>query len=103
MSPQPDYAALAELLKALGHPLRVRIVAVLAAGPEQVCALAQRLAARPSIVSQQLRILRMAGLVAVSRDNARAVYRLLDTRVVHILQCVGGRPSDAEPTSEARS
>ena len=83
-----DFADAADLLKALGHPLRLRIVTLLARGREHVGALAERLDIPPAIASQQLRILRMSGLVAVTRENGQAVYRLIDPRVVRLIRCM---------------
>ena len=80
--------AMAELLKALGNPLRLRIVALLAEGERHVSALAEALDVAPAIVSQQLRILRMEQLVAATRRNGQAVYRLIDSRVQRMLECI---------------
>jgi DNA-binding transcriptional ArsR family regulator len=49
--------------KAVGNPVRLRIVAALCEGEENVGGLAERLDLKQAIVSQQLRILRMSGLV----------------------------------------
>lgn len=89
---EPDsLSAAAELLRALGHPLRLRLVAALAEGPAHVGALAARLGVPPAIASQQLRILRMSELVAAVRAKGQAVYRLTDPRVVHLLACIAGQ------------
>jgi DNA-binding transcriptional ArsR family regulator len=53
---------LAEMLRALGHPLRLRIVSLLCKKDRRVIELIQVLGAPQAIVSQQLRILRMSGL-----------------------------------------
>lgn len=78
----------AELLRALGHPLRLRIVALLADEEMHVNAMAEALDVVPAIVSQQLRILRMPGLVAATRVNGQAVYRLTDPRISRLLDCM---------------
>ena len=83
-----DFADAADLLKALGHPLRLRIVERLARGREHVGALAERLDVPQAIASQQLRILRLSGLVAATRENGQAVYRLVDPRVVRLIRCM---------------
>jgi DNA-binding transcriptional ArsR family regulator len=71
----------AEILKAVAHPIRLRIVAILCQGPENVTGLAERLGESQAIVSQQLRILRMKGLVAAEREKGFAEYRLLETNL----------------------
>lgn len=78
----------AEILKALGHPLRLRIVALLSEGDAHVNAIAERLDAASAIVSQQLRILRMQGMVAATRVNGQAVYRITEPRLLQLLACM---------------
>ena len=78
----------AEVLKAIAHPLRLRIVAVLCERSEHVNGLAERLQVPQSIVSQQLRILRMRGLVASSRENGLSVYRLAEPNLKKIVNCM---------------
>jgi ArsR family transcriptional regulator len=80
--------SVAEMLKALGHPLRLRIVAQLSDGDQNVNTLAEALDAAPAIVSQQLRILRMSGLVAAERTNGQAIYRITEPRIFRLLNCM---------------
>lgn len=76
------------VLKAIAHPLRLRIAAILSAEPENVNGLARRLAVNQSIVSQQLRILRMSGLVEVERKGGFAIYSLAEPEIETLLQCM---------------
>lgn len=78
----------AEILKAVAHPLRLRIVAILARGETHVTALARRLGAGQAIVSQQLRILRSHRLVGATRVNGFATYRLLEPSLRDLVACV---------------
>lgn len=80
----------AELLKALAHPLRLRIVAILCRGEQHVSALAEMLGTAQAIVSQQLRVLRMRDLVAVSRHDGYARYRLAEPRLKKMVECLEG-------------
>ena len=82
-------AVLADLLRALGHPLRLRLVTLLCQGELHVAALAERLATAPVLVSQQLRILRMSHLVEVRRRGSLAYYRLGDTHLRQLVRCLG--------------
>lgn len=84
------------MLKALGHPLRLRIAAILDQEPTNVGTMAERLGAPQAIVSQQLRILRMGGLVAVTRTGGQAVYRLIRPEVGKLLRCMEAHPLDCE-------
>ncbi len=67
--------ALAELGKAVGHPVRAAIVRLLAAQEScQYGDLSDRLPLAKSTVSQHLKILREAGLVRVETDGQRVCY-----------------------------
>lgn len=79
---------IAEVLKAVAHPLRLRIVATLCHGEESVSGLAERLASAQPIVSQQLRILRSHGLVAATRDGGFAYYRLAEPALRELVCCM---------------
>ena len=85
----PEVANLAAAkIKALAHPLRLRIVAVLSETETHVNALAGELSVPQSVVSQHLRILRMEGLVDLERKDGFSVYRLLEPRIVNLLSCI---------------
>lgn len=80
---------IADVLRAVAHPLRIRIVAVLCcAAEETVGRLAELLAAPQPIVSQQLRILRAQGLVAVTRENGFARYRIAEPALHTLVGCM---------------
>jgi ArsR family transcriptional regulator len=78
----------AEILKAVAHPLRLRIVAILCEADANVTALCERLGASQAIVSQQLRILRSNGLVAASREGGFATYRLVEQNLRGLVACM---------------
>ena len=77
-----------EILKAIAHPLRLRIVAHLCDEETNVTALARALEVNQAIVSQQLRILRMSGLVGASRQGGYAVYRLTEPHLQDLVACM---------------
>lgn len=79
---------IAEVLKAVAHPLRLRIVALLCAAEEHVNGLAEKLDAPQPIVSQQLRILRSHGLVAATRAEGFARYRLAEPALRELVCCM---------------
>ncbi len=76
------------VLKAIAHPMRLRIVAILCNEEQHVSALSETLGVNQAIVSQQLRILRMSGLVEATRKDGFAVYRLAEPRIKTLIQCV---------------
>lgn len=76
--PVTDLAAdeeLAAFAKALGHPVRVRILRMLARKDARMCShIVDELPLAQSTVSEHLRILRTAGLVRVNESGPRAGY-----------------------------
>jgi ArsR family transcriptional regulator len=80
----------AEVLKAVGHPLRLRIVALLCQQEQNVTSLADKLDVAQAIVSQQLRILRMRNLTGVTRKNGHATYWIAEPHLRDLVACVSG-------------
>ena len=78
----------AELLKALAHPERLRLLGVLRAGEQCVCHLTAVSGQRQPYVSQQLAYLRDAGILADRKAGLRVYYRIADTRVLPLLDAL---------------
>lgn len=71
---------LAEIFKALGEPVRLRLYSLLASSGEVcVCHLTDALELPQSTVSRHLGVLRHAGLVTTRRDGKWMYYQLADT------------------------
>jgi ArsR family transcriptional regulator len=75
-----------ELLKTLAAPVRLAIVMELAREPQCVHDLVDSVGVSQSLVSQHLRVLRSAQLVAGRRRGREVEYRLVDDHVAHIVQ-----------------
>lgn len=75
----------AEMFKAIGHPVRVRILEQLVHGERSVGALAETLQAEIAGISQQLAVLRRAGVVLTRRDGTTVYYSLRDPGMVELL------------------
>jgi len=75
----------AELFKALGHPARVRALEVLAGGERTVGELQPLVGIESSHLSQQLGVLRRAGLVTTRKEGSSVVYALKDPLVAELL------------------
>ncbi len=89
ISADPERARhVSEVLKAVAHPIRIRIVAILVESDEHVSALAEKLGVPQAIVSQQLRILRSQGLVDAVRENGFARYRLVEKNLRTLVSCM---------------
>lgn len=63
-------------MDALGDPTRRAIFELLSAGPHAVGEIAEQLPVSRPAVSQHLRVLKDAGLVAERRNGTRRIYRL---------------------------
>ena len=74
------YDQQAVLFKALAHPVRLGILELLAREEACVCHLTAALGKRQPYVSQQLMVLRAAGLVDTREDGLLVYYRLRDER-----------------------
>ena len=68
-----------ETFKALGEPVRLRLVSLLATSGEQcVCHLTEALNLPQSTISRHLGLLRQAGLISARRDGKWMYYQLTD-------------------------
>ena len=66
----------AELLRVLGHPMRLAILKELTAGERSVGDIAERTGLGLSLLSQQLAILRKAALVSSRREAKQVFYTI---------------------------
>ncbi|GAA3927258.1 ArsR/SmtB family transcription factor [Actinoplanes auranticolor] len=80
------YEPAGELFKALASPVRLAIVDLLAVRPRYVYQLVELTGLTQPHVSQQLRILRHAGLVHGVRQHREIAYTLRDDHVAHIVR-----------------
>lgn len=76
----------AELFKALAHPARVRALEVLAEGEHTVGELQPLVGIESSHLSQQLGVLRRAGLVTNRKEGSTVIYALRDPAVADLLE-----------------
>ena len=72
----PLYQAKAEFFRTLGHPARIRVLELLSEGDRPVHELLDSIQIEASNLSQQLAVLRRAGLVAQRRQSGAVVYTL---------------------------
>lgn len=75
----------AELFKALAHPARIRALEVLTDGERSVSDLQPLVGIEPSHLSQQLGVLRRAGLVTTRKERSSVIYAVKDPLVVELL------------------
>jgi len=86
----------AQMLRAMAHPFRIRLLEVLAAEEECVCHLVSLFDKPQPYISQQLAALKEVGLVRDRRVAQRVFYRVADPRITHLLSDIkvlaGGTP-----------
>ena len=75
----------AELFKALAHPARIRVLEVLAEGERSVGELQPLVGVEPPNLSQQLAVLRHAGLVTTRKSGSSVIYAIRDAELVQLL------------------
>ena len=86
---RPLYEVKANLFKGLAHPLRVRVLEVLAAAPDRETPVAELLEAtglEASHLSQHLAVLRTHRLVTAERRGNQVRYRLAYPQVADLLR-----------------
>jgi DNA-binding transcriptional ArsR family regulator len=83
-----DIDRFAEILKALASPARLRIVNILARGERTVTELCERSGLKQSLVSQQLKILRLNNIVSSRKDVPHTYYSLKERNVICMLDCL---------------
>jgi DNA-binding transcriptional ArsR family regulator len=87
---EPLHRFKAGLFKALGNPLRLRVLELLRHGEMSVRDLLRELEVEPSTASQQLGILRQQGVVESRRVDGTVYYRITEPLVGELLD-VGRR------------
>ncbi len=82
---RPLYQAKAEFFKHLGHPVRIRVLELLVAGERPVSELLPAIGVEPASLSQQLAVLRRAGLVTARKDGTTVRYALTSPQIAELL------------------
>ena len=75
----------ADLFRALAHPARIRVLEVLSDGERSVGELVPLVGIESSHLSQQLGVLRRAGVVTTRRDGSSVIYSLRSPEVAELL------------------
>src|SRR5262245_54315077 len=90
--PLPDDLAelIARRFRALGDPLRVRLLDELRDGEQTVNALAERFGAGQQNVSKHLAVLAEAGMVARRKEGTHVYYRIADEGVYALCEQICG-------------
>jgi ArsR family transcriptional regulator len=75
----------AEFFKALAHPIRIRLLELLRAGPMTVSQLQAASGVPAPLVSQHLAVLRSRSIVVTERRGTTVIYRVRDVELFTLL------------------
>lgn len=90
-----DYIREAELLKALSHPLRLRIVrSLLHSGCRNVGCMERGTGMSQSCISQHLQRLRAAGIVETERVGNEVYYRVTSEEAARVVEALFAEQED---------
>jgi len=78
----------AECLRALGHPVRLRMVEILQQGEFPVHAIAELCGLPPHQACEHLRLLRAHGLLSSRRRGRAVIYEVADPRLPRLMECI---------------
>jgi DNA-binding transcriptional ArsR family regulator len=81
----------AEYLRALGHPVRLRMVEMLLGGRYTVGELAQACQIRSHAASEHLRLMQRCGFLACRRAGRRKYYQVADPCLRKLMDCIEDR------------
>ncbi|MFJ1782163.1 ArsR/SmtB family transcription factor [Streptomyces anulatus] len=82
----PLYRLKAEFFKTLGHPVRIRVLELLSERDHAVSEMLNEVGVEAAHLSQQLAVLRRAGLVTARREGSTVHYTLADPGVAELLR-----------------
>lgn len=109
MPTQEQVTRAAETFRMLSDPTRVKVLWALLQGETSVACLAELADAAPTVVSQHLAKLRLAGLVKSRRDGTFVYYSPADTDVLRVLSqalfgadTITADPATTKPVSRRR-
>jgi ArsR family transcriptional regulator len=78
----------ANVLKAIGHPIRLQIIEALENREHAVNALVELLEVQQAVISRHLAIMKDKGVLACRRDKTSVYYRIANPAVIQLLKCV---------------
>jgi len=90
MQAKETYMNESEILKAIAHPVRLQIIDLLLIGiPKDACSvnsIQKELGIPQPTISQHLQILKSHGIIDGDKEGAKVCYKVVDKRVIKILQ-----------------
>lgn len=85
------FAAAAECLKTLAHPVRLRMVQLLLQGRYTVGELAEDCEVPDNVASEHLRLMQRCGFFTSEREGRRVYYQVAEQHLRNIMECIESR------------
>ncbi len=85
MATPPIYQVKAEFFRVLAHPARIRVLEILRDGDRPVSELIPEVGIESSHLSQQLGVMRRAGLVQARKQGATVIYSVANPVLFELL------------------
>lgn len=82
------YRLKADLIAAMGHPIRLAVLEFLRDGEQCVCDITAHVEAERSNVSRHLAVMLKAGLLEYRKDGLKMMYSLRTPCILKFLSCV---------------
>jgi DNA-binding transcriptional ArsR family regulator len=78
----------AEVMKAVAHPVRLQIIELLEKREMCVGDIVEAVGGKQAITSQQLNMMRDKGVLSSRRDGNKVFYRIENKNVIKLLACI---------------
>jgi DNA-binding transcriptional ArsR family regulator len=82
------YEIKAEIIQAMGHPLRLAIIDFLSRGEQCVCDISKHIESERSNVSRHLSVLLNAGILECRKEGLNVFYSLKTPCILNFFSCV---------------
>ena len=79
----------AEFLKAMAHPVRIKVLKLLSEQEQCVCDLVDTIGIEQSNLSQHLSVLKKQGIIESHKNGTKVIYKLVYPPAVDIVDTVG--------------
>lgn len=81
----------AECLKAIAHPVRLRMIQLLLRDKYTVGELAEHCGIASNLASEHLRLMQRCGFFDSSREGRKVFYRVAEPHLNQLMNCIEGR------------
>ena len=85
---EKQFIAAAECLKVLAHPQRIKIIALLKAGPMTVGEIAEALQTQSHMASEHLRLMQRCEFLSSNREGRNIYYKIAEPHLLELLSCM---------------